>query len=63
MTDRAILSIAPQVIVVADHRKFGRVSSVLVGPVTVAHLIITDHSTSKESVTELADLGIEVVQV
>jgi DeoR family transcriptional regulator of aga operon len=62
MTDRAILSIAPQVIVVADHRKFGRVSSVLVGPVTVAQLIITDQATTQECVIELQNLGIDVIQ-
>jgi DeoR family transcriptional regulator of aga operon len=62
-TDRAILSIAPQIVVVADHRKFGRVSSVLVGPVTVAHTVITDKATSQECVAELQELGIQVLQV
>jgi DeoR/GlpR family transcriptional regulator of sugar metabolism len=60
MTDRAILSIAHQVVVVADHEKFGRVSSVLVGPVTSAHMIITDTSTPQERVAELHELGIDV---
>ena len=63
MTDRAILSIAPQVIVVADHRKFGRVSSVLVGPVTLAQIIITDNSISDEIVDELSEIGIELMRV
>jgi DeoR/GlpR family transcriptional regulator of sugar metabolism len=63
MTDRAVLDIAPQVIVIADHRKFGRVSSVLVGPVTAAHLVITDGATSPECIAELRELGIEVMQV
>ena len=63
MTDRAILSIAPRIIVVADHRKFGRVSSVLVGPVTSAHVIITDQLTSSEYVLELTEIGVEVIQV
>ena len=60
MTDRAILSIAPQVIVVADHSKFGRVSTVLVAPVTAAHMIITDLATREEIVNELEGRGIEV---
>jgi DeoR/GlpR family transcriptional regulator of sugar metabolism len=60
MTDRAILSIAPQVIVVADHSKFGRVSTVLVAPVTAAHVIITDRATPAETILELEGLGIEV---
>jgi DeoR/GlpR family transcriptional regulator of sugar metabolism len=63
MTDRALMTIAPRVIVVADHRKFGRVSSVLVSPVTVAHTVITDKETSLECVAELRDLGIEIMQV
>jgi DeoR/GlpR family transcriptional regulator of sugar metabolism len=63
MTDRAILTIAPHIVVVADHRKFGRVSSVLVGPVTLADLLITDTDTSAECLAELRELGIEVMQV
>ncbi len=62
MTDRAILSIAPQVIVVADHTKFGRVSSVLVAPVTAAHVIITDTDIPQEIVAEFRELGLEVIQ-
>jgi len=63
MTDRAILAIAPEIIIVADHSKFGRVSSVLVGPVTVAHKVITDQATSPECVAELQELGIQVIQI
>jgi DeoR/GlpR family transcriptional regulator of sugar metabolism len=63
MTDRMILEIAPQVIVLADHQKFGKVSSALVGPVTTAQIIITGTETSQVFVTELQELGIEVIQV
>jgi len=63
MTDRAILSIAPQVIVVADHTKFGKVSSVLVGQITIADVIITDESDQTESLKELSEIGIEVIKV
>jgi len=62
MTDRAILAIAPRVVVVADHLKFGRVSSVLVGPVVSAHTIVTGVETGAEYVEALAALGIEVIQ-
>lgn len=62
MTDRAILGIAPQVIVLADHSKFGRVSSTLVGQVTAADMIITDQITSKETVEGLRELGVQVIQ-
>jgi len=63
MTDRAILQIAPQIILVADHSKFGRVSSVLVGPVTEVDTIITDKETPQEIITDINELGIEVIQV
>jgi DeoR/GlpR family transcriptional regulator of sugar metabolism len=63
MTDRAILNIAPKVIVVADHNKFGKVSSVLVGPVTLAHMVITDKATPMECVNELQEMGIEILKV
>ena len=63
MTDRAILRIAPQVIVVADHTKFGRVSSVLVATTAVAHMIVTDKDAPKECVDELVEMGINVIKV
>jgi len=62
MTDRAILAIAPKVVVVADHQKFGRVSSALVGPLTCAHTIVTGVEAAPEFVQALRDLGIEVIQ-
>jgi len=63
MTDRAILGIAPKVIVVADHTKFGRVSSVLVATVTAAHMLITDQKAPKDSIQEMRELGVEVLQI
>lgn len=60
MTDRAILSIAPHIVIVADHTKFGRVSSVLVAPLTVADLIITDKAAPEHVVANIRKLGIEV---
>jgi len=63
MTDRAILEIAPRVIVVADHTKFGKVSTVLVAAVSTANMLITDHKAPGDCITELAELGIEVVQI
>ena len=59
--DRIILKIAPKIIIVADHTKFGRVSTVLVGPLTAAHVIITDQFTPLEIVEELRQIGIDVI--
>jgi DeoR/GlpR family transcriptional regulator of sugar metabolism len=62
MTDRAILEIAPQVIVLADHSKFSRVSSMLVAPVTASHVIITDKATPQTTIDQLREKGIRVIQ-
>ena len=62
MTDRAIISIAPQVIILADHTKFGRVNSMLVAPVTAAQMIITDQTTSQTAVDQLEEVGIRVIR-
>lgn len=62
-TDRAILSIARKVNILADHSKFNRVSSMLVAPITAAHLIITDLSTPENIVTQLQELGIQIMLV
>ena len=63
MTDRAILKIAPQVIVTADNSKFGRVSSVLVAPITAANLIITDNQLPEEMAEDIRALGIDLMLV
>jgi DeoR/GlpR family transcriptional regulator of sugar metabolism len=62
LTDRAILGIAPQVVVLADHSKFSRVSSMLVAPVTAAQVIITDKATPQIIIDELREKGIQVIQ-
>ena len=41
-TDRTILKMAPQIVIVADRSKLGLVSTVYLAPVTAAHLLITD---------------------
>jgi len=61
--DRKVLTIAPQAIIVADHTKFGRVSTVLVGPVTVAQMIVTDEHAPSDVVDALRELEIQVLLV
>jgi DeoR/GlpR family transcriptional regulator of sugar metabolism len=62
-TDRAILEISSNVIVVADHSKFGLLSSNLVAPVTAAMTIITDDGVHPGSNQALEELGLQVIQV
>ena len=60
-TDRVIIRAAPEIIVVADHSKFGNVSMALVAPVTAANKIVTDSGTPSEFIAQLTKLGIQVI--
>jgi DeoR/GlpR family transcriptional regulator of sugar metabolism len=61
MTDRAILKIGQQVIVVADHTKCGRVSTAFVAPLNAMHILVTDSETPKEFVEAVTAKGIRVI--
>lgn len=61
MTDRAILQIAPRCVVMADHTKFGRVSTVFLAPITAAHTIISDAQLQPETAVELREKGLELI--
>jgi DeoR/GlpR family transcriptional regulator of sugar metabolism len=63
MTDRAILNIGRQVIIVADHSKCGRVSTAFVAPLSAVHTLVTDDKTPLDFVEALAAQGIRVLQV
>jgi len=59
-TDRAILQIAPRCVVVADHTKFGRVSTMFLAPVTAVSIIISDKALNPAIVAELQEKGLTV---
>lgn len=63
MTDRAIIRSAPEVILVVDHSKLGKVSTALVAPVTAVHTLVTDSGASADIVADLRELGIRVIVV
>jgi DeoR/GlpR family transcriptional regulator of sugar metabolism len=60
-TDRAIIHAASEVIVVADHSKFGKVSTAFVAPISAIHKLVTDDSTSKEIIAGIQAQGVEVI--
>jgi DeoR/GlpR family transcriptional regulator of sugar metabolism len=60
---RAALEIAPQVVVVADHNKLGRVATALLAPIDRADVIITGRDADPSVVWDLTELGIKVIQV
>jgi DeoR family transcriptional regulator of aga operon len=63
MTDRAILNIGREVIVVADHTKCGRVSAAFVAPLTAIHTLVTDVQAPPDFVAALRSQGIRVLTV
>jgi len=63
MTDRAILGIGREVIIVADHTKCGCVSTSLVAPVTAIHTLVTDTAAPPDFVESLRSKGIRVLTV
>lgn len=60
-TNRVIMQIGQQVIVVADHTKFGRVAGAFIAPVTGVHIMITDSNTPKEYIKALEAQGVRVI--
>lgn len=60
MTDRAIVKISPQIIVLADHGKFNRVHASFWGPLEMVQLIITDWETDEAVIRRLSAAGVPV---
>jgi DeoR/GlpR family transcriptional regulator of sugar metabolism len=61
LTDRAILKIGREVIIVADHTKVNRVSTALLAPLSAMHKLITDSKVDKKFLQGLKKLEIQVV--
>jgi DeoR/GlpR family transcriptional regulator of sugar metabolism len=61
MTDRAILDMTPEVIVVADHTKFGKVATGYVAPLDRVKTLITDQDTSEIYLNQIRKMGINVI--
>jgi DeoR/GlpR family transcriptional regulator of sugar metabolism len=60
---RAMIDAAAEVILLADHSKFGRQALVRVAPITAVHRIITTPGVDPEELAAIRDLGIEVIVV
>lgn len=61
LTDRAILNIGKENIVVADHTKFGRTSTVLLVPIDRIQTLITGVETPSEIIKEISRENIKVL--
>jgi DeoR/GlpR family transcriptional regulator of sugar metabolism len=61
LTDRAILGMGGQVIIVADYSKFGRVSTAFLAPLSAIHTLVTDSQAPAEFLSALEQNGIRVM--
>jgi DeoR/GlpR family transcriptional regulator of sugar metabolism len=61
MTDRTTIQMAPELIVVADHTKFGKVASAYIAPVERVTTVVTDAGIGPDKVAGLEALGIQVI--
>ena len=62
MTDRAIMSMGNKLIIVADHTKCERVSTVFVAPLKGVDILITNKETSEAFLQSVRERGVEVIQ-
>jgi DeoR/GlpR family transcriptional regulator of sugar metabolism len=60
LTDRAILKIGREVIILADHTKINRVATVLLAPLHAIHMLVTDTRADRKFVQALKQQGISV---
>jgi DeoR family transcriptional regulator, aga operon transcriptional repressor len=61
LTDRAILRAGREVIVVADHSKFGRVATARLAPIESVQVIVTDSGAPEEMLAEFRQRGVNVI--
>lgn len=61
MTDRAILRAGRRIIIVADHTKFGRATTVLLAPLEKIHTLVTDHQADPEFIHTLRENNIHII--
>jgi DeoR/GlpR family transcriptional regulator of sugar metabolism len=61
LTDRAILKIGGEVIIVADHTKVNRVSTALLAPLKSMNTFVTDSKSDKKFTQSLKKQGIKVI--
>jgi len=60
MTDRTIIEMAPELIVVADHSKFGNVAAAFVAPLDRVTTLVTDAAADPQVLARFEELGIRI---
>ncbi len=63
LTDRAILKIGREVVIVADYSKINRVSTVLLAPLDAMNMFVTDENADKKFLQSMKKQGINIIVV
>jgi DeoR/GlpR family transcriptional regulator of sugar metabolism len=63
VTDRKILQVGRETIILADHTKLGRTASAFVAPTSAIHTLVTDQGASAEVLYALRAAGVRVLCV
>ena len=61
LTDRAIIGMGRQSIVLADQSKFGCVSTAFLAPIDAADCVITDAGIDPQTADEAASVGMQLI--
>jgi DeoR/GlpR family transcriptional regulator of sugar metabolism len=61
-TDRKLLSAAQQLIILADHTKFGVIGKIRLAPLDSVNMIVTDAQTPEHFIRSLREKGVRVIQ-
>ena len=59
---RTVIDLVPEVIVVADHQKWGRVGPAFLAPLEAVDVIVTGTKAPSAMVWDLTELGIKIIQ-
>ena len=59
---RTVIDLMPEVIVVADHQKWGHVGPAFLAPLEAVDVIVTDTKAPSAMVWDLTELGIKIIQ-
>ena len=62
VTDRALINMSPELIIVADHTKFGKVGSAYVAPVSRITTLVTDDCVNGTILSAMSAMGIKIIQ-
>lgn len=62
MTDRAIIQMTQQLIILADHSKFGKTGSAYVAPIEQVSVLVTDSETDLSQISRFQQHGIRVIR-